>query len=124
MLYSTVPVELMDAMKLLFVFPLCYICNLALSYACMLYCNTGSSMQYIWHVVLFLILHLVLCVLDIDPGTSTECTETPVCDGPGRYTRQPLAGSSPCQPCPQRQDSQTLQPPLKPEWQFQAKQLS
>ena len=25
---------------------------------------------------LFLILHHVLCVLAIDPGTSTECTET------------------------------------------------
>src|ERR1041385_5972583 len=35
---------------------------------------------------LFLILHHVLCVLAIDPGTSTECTETPVCDEPGRYT--------------------------------------
>ena len=34
---------------------------------------------------LFLILHHVLCVLAIDPGTSTECTETPVCDEPGRY---------------------------------------
>ena len=27
----------------------------------------------------------VLCVLAIDPGTSTECTETPVCEEPGRY---------------------------------------
>ena len=34
---------------------------------------------------LFLILHHVLCVLAIDPGTSTECTETPVCEEPGRY---------------------------------------
>src|ERR1043165_3511801 len=34
---------------------------------------------------LFLILHRVLCVLAIDPETSTECTETPVCDEPGRY---------------------------------------
>ena len=34
---------------------------------------------------LFLILHLVLFVLAIDPGTSTECTETPVCEEPGRY---------------------------------------
>ena len=35
---------------------------------------------------LFSILHRVLCVLAIDPGTSTECTETPVCDESGRYT--------------------------------------
>src|SRR3954471_4776375 len=34
---------------------------------------------------LFLILYHVLCVLAIDPGTSTECTETPVCDESGRY---------------------------------------
>src|SRR4051812_36694206 len=34
---------------------------------------------------LFLILHHVLCVLATDPGTSTECTETPVCDEPGHY---------------------------------------
>ena len=34
---------------------------------------------------LFLILHHVLSVLAIDPGTSTECTETPVCEEPGRY---------------------------------------
>src|SRR3954467_13171959 len=38
---------------------------------------------------LFLILHRVLCVLAIDPGTSTECTETPVCDEPGRYRSYP-----------------------------------
>src|ERR1044071_5453153 len=36
---------------------------------------------------LFLILHHVLCVLAIDPGTSTECIETPVCEEPGRYRR-------------------------------------
>src|SRR4051812_21891543 len=35
---------------------------------------------------LCLILHHVLCVLAIDQGTSTECTETPVCEEPGRYT--------------------------------------
>ena len=44
MLYSTLPVELMDAMKLFIVVPLCYISKLALSNAGMLYCNTGSSM--------------------------------------------------------------------------------
>src|SRR4051812_36827562 len=38
---------------------------------------------------LFLILHRVLCVLAIDPGTSTECTETPVCDESGRYNQFP-----------------------------------
>src|SRR4051812_20746560 len=36
---------------------------------------------------LFLILHHVLCVLAIDPGTSTECTDTPVCEEPGRYNK-------------------------------------
>ena len=35
---------------------------------------------------LFLILHHVLCVLAIDPGTSTECIETPVCEEPGHYS--------------------------------------
>ena len=33
---------------------------------------------------LFLILHHVLCVLAIDPGTNTECTETPICEEPCR----------------------------------------
>ena len=41
---------------------------------------------------LFSILHIVLCVLAIDPGTSTECTETLVCDEPGRYTRKSIGG--------------------------------
>src|SRR3954469_9063309 len=38
---------------------------------------------------LFLILHHVLCVLAVDTGTSTECTETPVCEEPGRYIEEP-----------------------------------
>src|SRR4051812_33987604 len=35
---------------------------------------------------LFLILHHVLCVLAIDPGTSTECTETWILSESGRYS--------------------------------------
>ena len=31
------------------------------------------------------------CVLAIDPGTSTECTETPVFEEPGRYSSDSLA---------------------------------
>src|ERR1041385_2881007 len=34
---------------------------------------------------LFSILHRVLCVLAIDPGTSTECTETWTLSESGRY---------------------------------------
>src|ERR1041385_2151543 len=37
---------------------------------------------------LFLILHLVLCVRAIDPGTSTECTETWILTESGRYSLQ------------------------------------
>src|SRR3954465_1226143 len=47
---------------------------------------------------IFLILHHVLCVLAIDPGTSTECTETPVCEEPGRYIPSPRRPSSPLLP--------------------------
>ena len=64
---------------------------------------------------LFLILHHVLCVLAIDPGTSTECTETPVCEEPGRYTRRTNQSSrSKTHPA----GGQTTSPPTKQDHQL------
>ena len=84
-LYSTLPVALMDTTKLFIVFPLYSICKLALSYADMFYNKVWICDVIFMTCGLFLILHHVLCVLAIDPGTSTVSTETSILTGSGRY---------------------------------------
>ena len=84
-LYSTLPVALMDTTKLFIVFPLYSICKLALSYAGMFYIKVWICDVIFMTCGLFLILHHVLRVLAIDPWTSTECTETSILTGSGRY---------------------------------------